>query len=171
MTKIFMILLILLTFVTVGFSQVTSTAVTSANIITQIEISKSVDMNFGNIAVSPTISGSVVLTTTSTRTKTGGVTLPAVTGDVTSAKFTVIGLDGSTYSLTLPLSVVLTGPSSTMTVNNFKTLTSSGSVLSTSTLVGGTDDIYVGGTLNVNAGQLSGLYTNASDLFVTVNYN
>ncbi len=53
-----------------------------------------------------------------------------------------------------------------MTVDNFtSTPTATGSLAS------GTEDIFVGGTLNVAAAQVSGLYTNASDLVVTVNYN
>jgi hypothetical protein len=147
-------------------AQVTATATTSATIITPIAISKSVDMNFGNVAVSPTIAGTVQLSTGNTRTASGGVTLPAVGGTVSSAKFTVTGVAGSTYSISLPASVSLVNGANTMTVNAF-TSTPSG----TGALAGGTQDILVGATLNVAAAQAAGLYTNTTGLVVTVNYN
>jgi hypothetical protein len=147
-------------------AQVSATASTSANIVGPISIVKSVDMSFGNVAISPTVAGTVLLSTTSTRTAGGGVTLPVITGTVTAAKFTVAGEAGTTYSITLPGSVVLTNGANNMTVDNFiSTPTPTGS------LATGTEDIFVGATLNVAAAQASGLYTNASDLVVTVNYN
>lgn len=147
-------------------AQVSAVAETSANIVGPISISKSIDLSFGNVAVSPTLSGTVILDPTSTRTQTGGVTLPVITGIVSAAKFTVSGESGTTYSITLPGSVILTNGGNTMTVNAFtSTPTPTGS------LATGTEDIFVGGTLNVAAAQASGLYTNATDLVVTVNYN
>jgi hypothetical protein len=149
------------------FAQVSATATTSATIITPIAISKTVDMNFGNIAVSPTIAGTVVLAPAGTRTKTGGVTLPAVTGTVAAASFTVTGLGTSTYAITLPGTITLTGiPSGSMTVGTF-TSTPSG----TGTLTAGSQTLNVGGTLNVGAAQAAGVYTNTTDMTVTVNYN
>lgn len=147
-------------------AQVSAVAEASANIVGPISITKSVNMSFGNVAVSPTVAGTVVLAPASTRTQTGGVTLPVITGTVTAAKFTVSGESGTTYSITLPASVVLANGGNTMTVNSFtSTPTPTGS------LATGTEDIFVGGTLNVAAAQASGLYTNTSDLVVTVNYN
>lgn len=147
-------------------AQVSAVAETSANIVGPISITKSVDMSFGNVAVSPTIAGTVLLTPASTRTAGGGVTLPAITGTVTAAKFTVSGESGTTYSITLPASISLTNGGNSMTVDNFtSTPTPTGS------LATGTEDIFVGGTLNVAAAQASGLYSNVSDLVVTVNYN
>ena len=149
------------------FAQVSATATTSATVITPIAISKTIDMNFGSIAVSPTIAGSVVLAPASTRTKTGGVTLPAVTGTVAAAAFTVTGLGTSTYAITLPSSIVLNGtPSGTMTVNAFVSNPSG-----TGALTAGSQTLQVGGTLIVGAAQAAGTYTNTTDMTVTVNYN
>jgi len=167
MKKVLVLTLVALGLSISSFAQVTATASTPANIITPIAITKDIDMNFGNIAVSPTLGGTVVLPTTGVRTKTGGVTLPVVTGTVTAASFTVTGEGSSTYSITLPTSAItLTGPSGTMTVDNFVSTPSS-----TGTLSSGTQEVKVGATLNVAAAQAAGTYTNASDLFVTVNYN
>jgi hypothetical protein len=146
-------------------AQVTGTATGSATIITPISITKTVDMNFGSIAVGTTL-GSVVLAPDNTRSKTGGVTLPAVTGTVTAAQFTVNGLGTSTFSITLPSSYTITSGSNTMNIDTF-TSTPSGS----GSLVGGTQTIKVGATLDVAASQPAGTYTNGTGFPVIVNYN
>jgi hypothetical protein len=148
-------------------AQVSATASSEATIITPIAIAKTVDLNFGNVAVSPTIAGTVLLIPAGTRTAGGGVTLPAATGTVSAAKFNVTGLAGSTYAITLPGTIVLSdGASHTMNVGSFTSTPTP-----TGTLTGGAEDILVGATLNVNAAQAAGIYTNAADLKVTVNYN
>ena len=147
-------------------AQVKATADASANIIGPISIVKNTNMSFGNVAVSSTLAGTVVLDAASARTKTGGVTLPVITGTVSAAKFTVSGQSGTTYAITLPASVVLSNGVNSMTVDGFNsTPTATGS------LATGTEEIFVGATLNVAAGQISGLYTNTTDLVVNVNYN
>ena len=166
-TKIFALTIAMIAISISTFAQVSATATTSATVITPIAITKTVDMNFGSIAVSPTIAGTVVLAPAGTRTKTGGVTLPAVTGTVTAASFNVTGLGTSTYSISLPSTITLTGtPSGSMTVGTFLS-TPSG----TGTLTAGAQTVLVGGTLNVGAAQAAGSYTNSSDMTVTVNYN
>jgi len=147
-------------------AQVTGTATGSATIITPIAIANAGNMNFGSIAVSAN-PGTVVLSTAAVRTASGGVTLPAVTGSVTTAKFTVTGLGASTYSISLPSSYIISdGASHSMTVNNFVSDPSG-----TGALTNGTQTINVGATLNVLASQTAGTYTNATGFNVTVNYN
>jgi Domain of unknown function (DUF4402) len=152
-----------------SFAQATATASASANIITPISIVKTVDMNFGNVAVSATVSGTAVLAPAGTRTTggSGGVTLPATTGTVTAATFTVSGQASYTYAITLPGSCTITDGSHTMNVNAFTSTPSATGTLST----GGTQTLTVGATLNVSAAQASGVYTNATGVPVTVNYN
>lgn len=151
-------------------AQATATASASATIITPISIVKDVDMNFGNVAVSATIAGTAVLAPAGTRTTggAGGVTLPATTGTVSAASFTVSGQASYTYAITLPTSCVITdGASHNMTVDNFTSTPSSTGLLSGT----GSQVLNVGATLNVAAAQASGLYTNATGVPVTVNYN
>ena len=150
------------------FAQVTATANATATIVTPISITKTVDMNFGNVAVSGTSGGTVVLAPASTRTSTGGVTLPSTTGTVTAASFTVNGTANYTYAITLPSSsLTITSGSNTMSVTTF---TSSPSA--TGTLDGtGAQTLNVGATLTVAAAQAAGVYTSASPFSVTVNYN
>lgn len=153
-----------------SFAQATATASCSANIITPISISKTTDMNFGNVAVSATLSGTVVLAPAGTRTTGGGggVTLPSTTGTVSAAAFTVSGQASYTYAITLPSSCTISdGSSHTMTVNGFTSSPSSTGTLST----GGTQTLTVGATLNVSAAQAANSYTNSTGVPVTVNYN
>ncbi len=152
-----------------SFAQASATASASATIVTPITIVKNTDMNFGNVAVSATIPGTVVLAPAGTRTTGGGggVTLPATTGTVAAAQFTVSGTANYTYAITLPTTKTITSGANTMTVDNF-TSTPSG----TGTLSGaGSQTLTVGATLNVAAAQAAGTYTNASGVPVTVNYN
>jgi hypothetical protein len=150
---------------TIAQTGVSASASTNATIVTPITITKTSDMYFGNVAVNSN-SGTVVLTPAGARTNTGGVTLPAVTGTVSAAAFTVTGQTGYVYTITLPTTITLTGtPSGTMTVNTFTS-----NPTPTGTLTGGTSNLTVGATLNVGASQTAGTYTNASDLTVTVDY-
>ena len=157
----------------VGFSssavaQVSALAPTSATVVAPISIVKATDMNFGNVAVSST-AGTAVLLPASTRTKTGGVTLPATSGTVTAASFTVGGDSNYTFIITLPttdFTITKATTLETMVVNAFSS-TPSG----TGTLVSGAATILVGATLNVGSSQVAGLYQNATGFSVTVNYN
>jgi len=152
-----------------SFAQATATAAASATIITPITIAKTVDMNFGNVAVSATLAGTAVLAPAGIRTTggAGGVTLPATVGTVTAATFTVSGQASYTYAVTLPSTATITSSGHTMTVNAFTSSPSATGLLSS----GGSQTLTVGATLNVAAGQSAGTYTNASGVPVTVNYN
>jgi hypothetical protein len=146
----------------------TATATATATIITPITITKTSDMNFGNVAVHAVNDGSVDISTGGVRTANLGVTLPASTpGTVSAASFTVNGQAGYTYAITLPTSVSLTdGASHSMTVNGFVSNPNG-----TGTLTGGTQTLSVGATLNVTHGQVPGTYSSATPFSVTVNYN
>ena len=153
-----------------SFAQATDIASASANIITPISIVKTVNMNFGNVAVSAINAGTAILAPGGTRTTggAGGVTLPATNGTVTAATFTVSGQASYTYAITLPAPCYITdGSSNTMLVNNFTSNPSATGTLST----GGIQTLTVGATLNVSAGQAAGAYTNATGVPVIVNYN
>lgn len=149
-------------------AQSTATASTTATVITPIAISKTTDMNFGNIATNGT-AGTVVLDATNGRTYTGGVTLPSSTGTVTSAVFSVSGDANRGFSISIPSSITLTGSTSqaTMTVDNFVSSLGASSTLDEL----GAATINIGATLNVPTNVVADTYTNASDLAVTVNYN
>jgi hypothetical protein len=159
-------LLLVVGFSTNAFAQATATASTTATIVAPIGITKSVDMDFGNVATSSS-AGTVQLATTGVRTAGGGATLPPTTGTVTAASFAVTGSGSYTYSISLPVgSITLNNGANTVTVGTFVS-----SPTPTGTLSSGSQTLIVGATLNVPASTVPGSYTNGSDLTVTVNYN
>ena len=153
---------------TTTVAQDSATATSTATIVAPIAIAKSVDMNFGNVAVSTT-AGTVVLAPAGTRTVTGGVTLPGTTGTVAAAAFDVTGEAGYTYAITLPSTITLSDAAATPNTMTVDTFTSTPAT--TGTLTAGAETVNVGATLNVGGSQVAGTYTNATDLTVTVNYN
>jgi hypothetical protein len=142
----------------------TATAEASATIVTPIAINKNVDLAFGNVAVN-NLAGTVVLATDASRTVSGGVTVPASTGTVTAAQFTVTGVAGYAYTFTVPTTATTVSYlTNTMTVDAF-------THSSTGVLTSGTEVVKVGARLNVGATQPAGVYTSATPFTVTVNYN
>jgi hypothetical protein len=166
--KLFALGMILLGFSANSFGQATANAPTSATIIAPITLTKTVDMNFGNVAVIG--AGTVILVPEGTRSATGGVTLPlAFPGTITAAEFTVGGEGTNTYAITLPasdLTITRVSGAQTMTVGTFTSTPSA-----TGVLTGGLQTLKVGATLNVGAAQVAGVYTNETGFAVTVNYN
>lgn len=162
---------ILSAIVLIGFSatskaQSTATASTTAILITPISIVKTTDMHFGTVAASGT-TGTVLLDYADGRTATGGASLPAGSTLQKTAVFTVTGEGSNGFSISIPGSdITLTSGANTMTVGTFVCEQGASSSLSS-----GTATLKVKATLNVGVGQVAGTYTNASDLFVTVNYN
>ncbi len=150
-------------------AQATATASATATIVTPIDISKTADMDFGNVAVHASTGGTVVLAPAGTRTSTSGVTLPATAGTVTAAAFTVSGQASYTYAITLPTGTtqIEDANSNTMDITLFTSSPATTGVLSS----GGTQALTVGATLTVVGGQAAGVYTTGSDFSVTVNYN
>lgn len=149
------------------YAQVSGNANVTVNLITPITITKTVDMNFGNVAVSAS-SGTVVLTPEGTRSPTGGVTLPVTAGTITAASFTVTGSPSYTYSISLPASpiTITDGAGHNMSVGTFTSTPTP-----TGLLTAGTQTLTVGATLSVGASQVAGAYTSATPFSVTVNYN
>ncbi|OSZ78342.1 hypothetical protein CAP35_08790 [Chitinophagaceae bacterium IBVUCB1] len=139
-------------------------------IIAPISINKTTDMDFGNVAVSTQSGGTVVLNPAGGRVSTGGVSLPTTSGSPQPASFSVTGESNYSYTITLPTSATLgDGLGNTMIINSFTSTPQS-----IGTLNAGTQNLSVGATLSVNAGQQAGNYstqTGGSSFNVTVNYN
>ena len=133
--------------------------------MTPISITKDVDLKFGNVAVNDQI-GTVVLPVSGVRSRTGGVSLPAITGVVSAAEFIVTGTEDYLFTFTLPTSAttVTNATSQTMTVDNWTS--NAGTALT-----GGSQIVKVGATLNVGANQAAGAYLSGTGFTVTVCYN
>jgi hypothetical protein len=121
-------------------------------------------MVFGDIAAS-NAPGTVILSPSGTRLTTGGTFVNSTVSSGPAA-FDVSGLPNAIYAITLPVSVVLTGASgNNMVVDNFISLPASTGL----TDVGGQQNLFVGGTLNVDSNQAIGSYSGIMP--VTVVYN
>lgn len=111
--------LMLLNLKTSAHAQLKASPTISTTIVTPTSIYKNVDMNFGNMTAYST-DGNVVLALDGTRSKTGGVVLPATTDTVTAASFNVSGQANYTYAITLPsAAVVLLNGTNTMNDTEF----------------------------------------------------
>jgi hypothetical protein len=151
----------------VAQSSASTTAASSARVITPITITQTVDMNFGNL-VATAAGGSIVLPTTGERSGDAAILLGTQNGTVTAAQFTVTGEADYTYAITLPSAFNVSNEdlSATMEIGAFVS-----SPDGTGTLTSGTETLKVGATITLGTNQASGVYTNASDLAVTVYYN
>jgi len=163
--KFFTLAIIMIAFSVSTYAQATASATATATIVTPITITKTVDMNFGNLYSAA--AGTVTLDPAGARSVTGGVTL-APGGTVTAASFTVGGTIGVTYAITLPAgSTTISSGANTMTVDTW-----SSNPTPTGTIGGtGTEILTVGATLTVGAAQPAGIYVSGTPFDVTVNYN
>lgn len=168
-TKSFALVILIAGISLSAFAQQTATATSnvSAIIVAPLTLTKSIDLNFGNISVSGT-AGTVVLSPSGGRSVTGGCQLPAGRpGTVTAAAFSINGASNYTYSITLPsAATTITGSGTPMSVDTYISVPSGGG-----TLTGSAATIYVGGTLHVASNQSIGLYTLAGGLTISVNFN
>jgi hypothetical protein len=146
-------------------AQNTATAAADANatIISPITIEAGSALSFGDIIAG---AGTVTIATDGTRTNGYQAFSGNQTGTVAAASFDITGQGAYTYAITLPTSDVTLndGDSGEMVVNNFVS-TPDG----TGELVDGASTVSVGATLNVTAGQTTGVYAGSFD--VTVAYN
>ncbi|MBC7936968.1 MAG: DUF4402 domain-containing protein [Rhizobacter sp.] len=151
-------------------AQATATANASATIVAPISISKTTDLNFGNLSVDAT-GGTVILEPSAAGVRNsagaGGVTFPANTGTVSAATFVVTGQANFTYDFNfLNASIQITSGTDNMTVDNFSKSIATGLLDNL-----GTQTVYVGADLIVNGSQVPGVYTSSSPFTVLVNYN
>jgi hypothetical protein len=151
-----------LTDTTNGRSSVTTFTV-AAKVDPVITLTKLTNLQFGDVFTAAT-AGTVVLSPAGARTATGGLTLGNLS-PVGAATFAVTGAANAAYSITLPVSIVLTGPAGTMTVSPFASSPSGTGLLGAT----GQQQLNVGATLNVSANQADGDYSGSFP--VTVAYN
>jgi hypothetical protein len=144
----------------------TDNAETSATIIAPISISKSVDLDFGKIVRSST-EGTVVVTPAGARSFGGGAVIFLNDVNFSAAEFEILGEADATYSITVNNATFnVEGPGDPMVINTIVTSPTTGALDNL-----GEQTIKVGATLNVNASQAAGIYTNNNSLEITVAYN
>ena len=143
-------------FASTGAQAATATASAKAQILTQITVTKTADLDFATIVSAPAAS-TVVVSPAGVRTCGSGL---VCTGTATAAAFGIVGTTGSIVTIASDPTVTLNSGANSMT----SSLVTSAA---TRTLTG-TDAFTVGGTLAVAANQAAGAYTGT--FTVTVNY-
>jgi len=150
-----------------GFSQASASVSfqTSADVVDPIKISKVADLNFGSV-IGGDNPGNLILSPDGTITANGVEVSDSSPGEVNSAQ-AMVAHGSNAYSITLPSSFSLfnsNDPSKTMILDQFTyTQSSNGGT--------GSDIVKIGGTLNLEANQNPGSYSNPSGFNVTVSYN
>lgn len=140
-----------------------ATVTSRATIIDPIKIDKTVDLDFGNV-ISAYTPGSVILSPDGTRVAQGVQISSSFPGTVNPAE-AVVTHGNNNYSITLPENFVLynmQNPDQQVILDEFTVTPETGLL---------TDVIKIGATLNLEANQASGFYTNSGGFNVTVSYN
>lgn len=149
-----------------------ASATATATVLAPIAITKSADLVFGSFIPGAT-SGTVAVNTNGTRSFTGGTLTSSSGATPAAAKFDVTGAATATYTISYASGVTLTGAGTPMALTQVSDLTGAGgaaSLVGTGTLsAGGTQSIWIGGTLAVAANQAAGAYT--GNITATVDYN
>jgi len=134
-----------------------------ATVIDPINIDKTVDLDFGNI-ISAYNPGQVILSPDGSRVAYGVQISNSIPGTVNPAE-AVVTHGNNNYAITLPEQFTLynqENPNQVLIIDRFTVQPQEGNLA---------DIIKIGGTLNLEANQTSGFYTNSSGFNVTVSYN
>lgn len=151
-TKLYFLLIILGFATPTPLFALTTSGSATAVIAAPIIINEISQMSFGKFAAGVT-SGTVTLSAAASTNRTfSGVSVLA-NPTPSAGIFTVSGVSGATYSISLPSSITLFSGGNTMTVDTFTSNPNS-----TGTLTGGTQTLYIGARLNVGALQATGTY-------------
>jgi hypothetical protein len=161
--KVLMIMTILVSLI-LGENSFAESASTSFNasitIVPSISISSSNSgLNFGSII--PGSGGSVSISVGGVRTLAGNITSVGI-GNFQAAAFAVTGNPNSSYSITIPSGIQLTGSGNPMALS-LEIATSSRNISAI-----GNDSFSIGGTLVIGASQIPGQYN--AVIPVTVSY-
>ena len=149
-----------------AFAQATaSTSIeTRAVIINPITITKTQDLDFGNI-VSSYSGGTVTINPNGIRTVSGVAIASSSPGNVSAAQ-AIISHGDALYNVTFPESIILynaSNPDQTLLITDF---------ISEPIVNNPDSDILrIGATLNVEANQVQGYYSNPDGFNVTVSYD
>jgi hypothetical protein len=172
MKNIIILFVVFLGFTATTFAQsLTASANSSATMVAALNVAKvaGADMNFGTI-YAPSAASTLVLTAAASAvlTPSTGLQILSTTGG-TAAHFKVTSGAGSPKVSWGTGVITLTGTgSNTMTLD---ALTCSNGAQGTAiTLVSGSADVYIGGTLHIASNQATGTYTNTGGVTVTVAY-
>ena len=140
--------------VTLDAKAVTASAQIYVNISRHITMINVADLSFGDISVNNT-AGSVMINADGSRQVNGGVTLGG-NGMFQPARFVIEGAPNISFVLSFPELVEMTdGQGNTIRVDKFNTNTPLEGLVGSS----GTQELNLGGRLNLDANQPTGAYS------------
>jgi spore coat protein U-like protein len=146
-----------------------TTATSTAQVLIPISITKAADLAFGKFAAGTSL-GSIAVDTAGARSASGVTVASSAT---TAARFNITGEPNATYSISHSGTTNLTNGTDTMALTLVSDLAglggTSGEVSAGNLGAGGTQSLYVGGTLAVAANQPAGAYTGS--IAAAVEYN
>lgn len=148
------------------FAQNTATATSSssANVVSAINIENNRGLLFGDIAYTLGEAGTITIAPQDDLDIDYSVDdMELTTATRHSANFTITGEAGYLFSVELPSTVTLNSATDQMTISTSMNLSESAN-----TLTGGSVELYVGGTLTLDAAQATELYNGSFS--VTVAY-
>lgn len=149
----------------VAFSQTSAIGHMSVTIVSPAYMTSIQDASLGNVSFASAKSKNSLSTSSRDLSNAAGIEF-INEGNVSLASFKV-SANGAAYSITLPEEPVLTSKkNNSMKVSGFKTIKST----STSNY-DNTENIVIGAKVEVNNEEAYGLYTSATPIRVTVNYN
>ena len=151
-----------------------ASATATAVVVAPITVSKTADMVIGNLVAG---NGTVTVSTTGVRTKTGGIPFSTSGDTPVAAQFTVTGTANNSFSLdyTGSSNSLSSGPNNlpvdwiTEVASAASGKTVATSDATTGALIAGVATIWAGAALSVGASQPAGTYTGT--LAITVAYN
>lgn len=151
-----------------------ASAAASGTVIAPITVTKNTDLSFGKFA--PGAGGTVSISMAGIRSH-AGIVPSSVGSTLTAASFTVTGDPDANYTITHGGTATLTnttgGGGESMALTKISDLSgadvTTGNVTAGTLSAGGSQTIFVGGTLAVAANQVPGVYTGT--VAVTVEYN
>ncbi len=161
-----LVLILIFSFVAISAKSQTSASASvnsNATVIDPIKITKSVDLDFGNV-ISAYNPGIVILSPDGSRVAYGVQISNTFPGKVTPAE-AIVNHGNNNYSITLPESFTLYSQDNhnqVLTIDEFTVSPKTGELM---------DILKIGGTLNLVANQPAGFYTNSTGFNVTVSYN
>jgi hypothetical protein len=131
-----------------SFSQNAATSSISATIVEPVGISKSVESDYGNVAI--IVAWNVEMAPVEGAPFSSGISLPASTGTFTAASFYLSGKASYSYTIALPSEpVIVNGGKKNLRVASFTSESN----------------------LNASPGMIAGVFVSVSPFNVTVNYN
>ena len=140
--------LIALSFGATSAQAATAVATAKANILKQVTVTKTADLDYATI-VTGAAASTVIVTPAGARTCGVGL---VCSGTATAASFNVTGTAAQVVTFSVPATVTLTSGANSMS----STLVASGATATLSAL--GAATFTVGGTLSVGANQADGAY-------------